>query len=204
MRPPSAREQLNGHVEASGEPKGGDHSKATRRQRATERPTPDGSPARVVAGGLAFHAGTLPCAWIHSRQDPRSGVVPPRKRSLEGCVLAWNAKTTADVRGGLRASPRGPSWPPSPSASSPRGRMSRAHMTRPALTPMLHAPGPVSASSPKLSSTSASSWKVRVCEPKELASRGVRRRPRRTALPARGPGVPIAREPKRRVRRASG
>jgi hypothetical protein len=70
--------------------------------------------------------------------------------------LALNAKTTADVRGGLRASPRGPSWPPSPSASSPRGRMSRAHSVRPKPAKMLRAPGPVRASSPELSSTSAS------------------------------------------------
>ncbi len=28
--------------------------------------------------------------------------------------MSENAKTIADVRGGLRASPRGPSWPPSP------------------------------------------------------------------------------------------
>jgi hypothetical protein len=75
--------------------------------------------------------------------------------------LSWNAKTTADVRGGLRASPRGPSWPPSPSASSPRGRMSRAPSTRPTPAAMLRAPGPVRASSPELSSMSASYWTER-------------------------------------------
>ena len=39
---------------------------------------------------------------------------PSGSAYIANVPLSENAKTTADVRGGLRASPRGPSWPPSP------------------------------------------------------------------------------------------
>src|SRR4051812_12391610 len=78
-------------------------------------------------------------------------------------ALSWNAKTTADVRGGLRASPRGHLGRRPPGVLD-GGRMSRAHST-PRRTPaMLRAPGPVPPSPAELSSTSASYPKAGVGE----------------------------------------
>jgi hypothetical protein len=78
----------------------------------------EGSIATRADGGEAhaFYAGTLArgrrrCA--HPRW-PTLFCARFTKGGERGGVLAENAKTTADVRGGLRASPRGPSWPPSP------------------------------------------------------------------------------------------